>query len=956
MENSILKRRLAKCVSRLFAATLLVGGPMGWLSCTDDLLTGTPAWLGSSIYEELESRGDFKTTLALINDPDLSETNYPEMLRRTGSVTLFVADDAAWSRFLQKRGVSSVSDLSKAEKKNLLKGSMINNAYLIELLSNKPGDPPAEGSFMRRASRMDISDSIPVAQNSEFPIVNPARVVVDVNGNESTVDYWAAVRDRKQILLYKDNTEPTMVHFTPDFMLVNDLVKEDIQKLTNGECQDVDRSYINGRPIAMNDGRWPEKDVNTDGSAKKFLQDITCQNGYIHVLEEVAEPLPNMAEIIRTKPQFSIFSSLLERYSYPQFIGVREVDGKTDSIFVKRYFNEGHADRALNTVSETDTKLSEVLSLDPGWNNYRINSGNADVTSSNDGAAIFVPTNEWMQYYITSGDGKAIGVKYGYNWDNVPDEIVLPFLNNCMKNSLITTSPSKFENVKNTESEVMGLTAEKVDSCFMACNGVVYQMNAVYVAPDHQSVFFPVRLRQDEDLSIMYRFISDTRYKPGGGVSWTKNWTGYENKAYVNSMASTYSFLLPKDTAFAALVDPFSLYDRTQPVSAIRYYVDALDKNFPVSAQMFECEYDTLAAEYVVTDKATTFQPRNNNENGLGLINNRLTDFFNNLIVVHGKKGSETFHPGRDIYLTKGGNPIKVQFQGTTVTGIAGSAQMEKGTFIPVENELTFDLTENGNGVSYVLDEFPTTTLTTPYQLLNDTVNHLDFLPFANLLESSSILSAQNDFDGTHVCIGRALNILGNFHYTIFVPRAEKINALIAAHKLPSEEEYDLWKQVEDSAVILKNADLITEEQYDSIKHVKDSCQAIIQTVINNFIRYHVQDGSVYLGGEQGAIVYETASYDDATSRFRRLNVNNSGTAITVTDARGHQTNVVVGAQSNLVSRQYVFEKSTRWFYVTSPVVIHMIDDVLLYSDDQLLPDDFPMPTFPPTPSEVKRN
>ena len=72
MENSILKRRLTSRVSRLFAAALLVGGPLGWSSCTDDLLTGTPTWLGSSIYEELESRGDFQTTLDLINDPDLS--------------------------------------------------------------------------------------------------------------------------------------------------------------------------------------------------------------------------------------------------------------------------------------------------------------------------------------------------------------------------------------------------------------------------------------------------------------------------------------------------------------------------------------------------------------------------------------------------------------------------------------------------------------------------------------------------------------------------------------------------------------------------------------------------------------------------------------------------------------------------------------------------------------------
>ena len=49
-------------------------------------------------------------------------------------------------------------------------------------------------------------------------------------------------------------------------------------------------------------------------------------------------------------------------------MSLETVDGQVDSIFVKRYFNSGKEDRAQNTVTETDTKLSEVLSLDPGWN------------------------------------------------------------------------------------------------------------------------------------------------------------------------------------------------------------------------------------------------------------------------------------------------------------------------------------------------------------------------------------------------------------------------------------------------------------------------------------------------------------------------------------------------------------------------------------------------------------
>ncbi|MCR5181187.1 MAG: fasciclin domain-containing protein [Bacteroidaceae bacterium] len=978
MENSILKRRLAKGASRVFAAMLLIGGPLSWTSCTDDLLTGTPTWLGSSIYEELESRGDFQTTLALINDPDLSETNYPEMLRRTGSLTLFVADDAAWKKYLDARGVSSVNELSKAEKKNLLKGAMINNAYLIELLSNKPGDPPTEGLFMRRSSRVDISDSIPVVLASEMPPYNPARIESDTAGNTSVIDYWSHVRGRANILLYKDNNAPTMVHFTPDFMSSNDIVQQDIQVLTNGACQTTDRSYINGLPVAENDGRWPDKDVNTDGSAKEFLQDITCQNGYIHVLESVPEQLPNMAEIIRTKPQFSIFSSLLERFSYPQFIGMREVEGRSDSIFVKRYFNNGK--NAFDTPSDSETPLSSVLTLDPGWNAYCINTTNEQITANTDGAAIFVPTDEWMNYYITQGDGKPIGVKYNYNWDNVPDAIVLPFLNNCMKSSLISSTPSKFDNVKDTQSEPMGLTVDKVDSCFMACNGVVYQMSNVYVAPEHQSVFFPVTLRQDQDLSVMYRFISDTRYKPPTHA-YTMDWTGYENQAYVNSMASTYSFLLPKDEAFTNIIDPYGIYEQNlsnkKPV-AYRYYIDSQSKNFPVSAEAFVV--DTTGGQMIVTDEPATFQPTSTDSKGLGFINNRMTDFFDNLIVVHGSKGSQTFHPEQEIYLTKAGSPIKVQFSGTKVTGIAGSAQMERGTFIPVKEDMIFDQTEAGNGVSYVLDSIPSTTLTAPYDILHDTISHPDFSLFATLIGPSSSIISKNFGSADYPYINYGINILSKYHYTIYVPQNDKIQELIDKHKLPTIEEYDEWQSVIDSAKVIKDIfdslytdfknsadkddevlkqqwadrETLENEKYDSIETKAKSCMAFIDSVQTNFVRYHIQDGSIYLGGEQTSNVYETAAYDEATSLFRRLNVGNSGSAITVTDARGKVANVVAGDHSNLVSRQYAFNKN-RWIYSSAYVVVHTIDNVLLYSDDQLLPDGFPKPTYPVADFEVKR-
>ena len=150
-------------------ALLALGGSAGLSSCKDDLLVGTPSWLGSSIYEELESRGNFQTTLALINDPEMAEAGYADVLRRTGSRTLFVADDAAWQRFFQRKGISGLSGFSTADKKMILKSSMVNSAYLIELLSNLAGDEPERGACMRRESLQDPDGPHPRDASGRVP-------------------------------------------------------------------------------------------------------------------------------------------------------------------------------------------------------------------------------------------------------------------------------------------------------------------------------------------------------------------------------------------------------------------------------------------------------------------------------------------------------------------------------------------------------------------------------------------------------------------------------------------------------------------------------------------------------------------------------------------------------------------------------------------------------------------
>ena len=171
----------------MIAIGLMLGTATLFQSCEDDLLTGQPSWLGNSIYDELDSDGNYKTVLRLIDD-----LGFHDKMSRTGSVTIFVADDAAFDQWFQtnKLGVRSYEQLSTAQKKQLLNKSMINNAYLIELMSNVSADPPEAGKAMRRPNSSSVFDSIYVMRHE------------DMNGD---MPAWAWYKqNKKDIILFKD--------------------------------------------------------------------------------------------------------------------------------------------------------------------------------------------------------------------------------------------------------------------------------------------------------------------------------------------------------------------------------------------------------------------------------------------------------------------------------------------------------------------------------------------------------------------------------------------------------------------------------------------------------------------------------------------------------------------------------------------------------------------------------
>ena len=133
-----------------------------------------PSWLGGSIYSELKDGGQltgtFTTYLRLIDD-----LGYAETLNRTGSKTIFPANDEAFQRFFKSNewGASSYDDLTYAQKKLLLYSSMLDNALLTNMLANVESTASttgmSEGMALKHPSNISVIDTITKIMPSEMP-------------------------------------------------------------------------------------------------------------------------------------------------------------------------------------------------------------------------------------------------------------------------------------------------------------------------------------------------------------------------------------------------------------------------------------------------------------------------------------------------------------------------------------------------------------------------------------------------------------------------------------------------------------------------------------------------------------------------------------------------------------------------------------------------------------------
>ncbi|MBQ9636618.1 MAG: fasciclin domain-containing protein [Prevotella sp.] len=837
---------------------LLLSGTALLQSCDKDELVGQPSWLGNSIYERLQEDGNYNYTLRLIDD--LGQT---AVLSQTGSKTLFVADDGVYDEFFKSNtwGVRKYDDLTSAQKKLLFNSAMVNNAYLVELLSNVSGNPPMEGQCMRRETAASVFDSV-------------ARIYPDQMPNTS---FWAKYKDHKDgIVLLRDNTTKPMIHFLPVFMRQNNITDEDLSILTNGASNTTADAWVNGKKI--------------------IERDITCKNGYIQKVDGLATSSDNMAEIIRTHANMSRFSSLLDRFCAPYYdeSATREYNrlyNNTDSVYTLKYFSEtsnlGDYSSVTTGVLNSDPDgnvVDATLGFDPGWNQYMY-SNTTDMDLHYDAGAILVPTNTALDFWWNH-DGKVLQDMYGA-WENVPMKVLVKMLDINLIRTFTETVPSKFKNiVDNTTKVSLGVQKENVDSCFMGCNGVVYLLNKVFTPASYSSVSFPA-LVNEQTMNVIYWAIENLDFEP-----------------YLNSMDSYYSFIIPTNNAMLYYIDPCT-YGGTTSV-LFEFYYDKDRKT--VRAHRYS--YDLANHQVIEGARAMT-------DASDAQVQNRLRDLLDNLIIVGNIEDGHTY------YRTKGGSVIRVDHAGQEgVMTVSGGLQLEDN--IPVTVQTIYDQTTSGNGKSYVVENsLPMGSKRSLYSILNGRENCGKFLDL--LLNGGTANTLLKTRLSSYTCADYNCSLFDAYNYTVYVPTDAEIERLHAEGVLPDWEDYEN----------------LTADMFGGNATALRQARKVISDRILNFLKYHIQDNSVFIGGEGTTDVkYETSTLNPANNRFYSVSVTADDNDMTIVDQLNNVRRVVKGNNYNLIGREYWIQSASNVasvsLYNASDLVVHQIDGALFYDQSQL--------------------
>ena len=944
---------------------------IGLVSCKKEYLVPEgelPSWLGESIYKELQQpsqlQGSFNTYCKLIDD-----LGYAEVLGKTGSKTIFPANDEAFAKFFaggnNKFGVSSYDQLTRSQKAELLFSTMIDNAILVGALSNKQNSTGnmLQGQLIKHATNMRLSYAVKPFSTQEMPANNKYFSRFQKEG-------------RNSVLAVFDNTVAPMVHLTGEYLLNNDMTvagdNSDFKILTGHEYVDGDAYIFNHKVIKA---------------------DVVCQNGYIHQLDEVLVNPGNMAEVLRSGNDTRYFSRILDYYSFPdadmtltESYNDSSATTTQDTIFAIRYLSKNSQRAKLSQpVRGVTVADNQLLNFDPGWNYYNptLKGGSSDDDAEL--AACLAPSDAAVEDYFLKesayilknlGDASLPLTAENLNAHldavyNSDPSIFVSIVNNVMKSYLSKTVPSKFSTVQNDAFEFLDVTTDDINlksdgkyDVTIANNGVIYKMKKLFGPKLYNSVLGPASVYKD--MRMMGEMLNDHQTTAGVGSK-----LGADMYYYLLSMKARYGLFVPTDneTQFI-IIDPASVKD-ADGLKGLRFRFDPqADGSFHILVKKYIYQsgpYNELSS-YVEAADAKDINIET------GMFNSQIKDFLDYCTIVladsteTGKGSAQYGLYGNKYYKTKHGGAIVVNGN-----KVAGGLQVSDPAQWSTITE-TFDANSSDakieNGTVYRLDYPIQPTIKSVMQTLSRSefydenadydvaapdndhflnfclmFNNEDIYTFAGILKGNESEAQKNTKMKAYRIIDDKDNwgMLSAYNYTIYAPTYTAMVKAQQSMGLPT------WKKV---MAIVSDWENAVDESGNPFAS-KDAASAYVKSQLEKmtkFVRYHTQNSSLFADRYFKNYDPNTGltSPEPAFSTFcsnsigiaQTLTVTGGANTLKVKDASGNVVTIDASSDTaNLIARDITTSKENNSSYgaynvieSSSFVTVHGIDTPLCFN------------------------
>lgn len=985
-----MENRLCRMSKSLLGAALLLSTCGITYSCSDELdVSSSSGVMGASLYDELKNAQNFTNVTRMIDDLGLQE-----VLAKTGSRTLFVANDSAFAEFYRNGnnifGARSYEDLTLAQKRMLLNSGMLENAYLLEMMPNLGSTSGiTKNECLRQPTSAAYTDTVSYFTAAELP--RSYNNQLDDDGHPIETD-WTKYNTpgnalRPGMWLATGDAAPMMTHFMRGQLAANNITNDDVNFiLGNSAAGDNEVIYIN------------------DAAVKSDHQDVACMNGYYNELNKVMVAPQNMAEVLRTNSNTQIFSHMLDRFSTPvynasltqQFNALRTEDQQIDSVFQKRYYSERSIGGAIFNTNPTSGKTAaDLLSFDPAWSSY----AGPSIGTQQDMAVIFAPNDDALLRYFNEGGGVDFINRYAPGMggsdvasviqkiDQIPLSIIKELINNLMKASFNASVPSKYLTIMNDARDRMfenlrledGTTISDVNSyksfiekCLLANNGVIYVTKGVVTPASYASVAGPVIISDSTHIFSSIITADDGFIQ---GSSYNSAPVQQYFSTYMKAMQSQFTLFVPTDGSLAngTYVDPAAYSAAANRKCWTFTYDNTSTSVIPVRTQAYQYNINSGKGSRRSQDTHTPSQlSAAYSTTAAGAPEKiMLIEMVNQHLIVHDQdNGDQGVYNGQRYFVSRSGAPVYVKELGSDPNRL-GDGMVVQGGFQLWRNRL-LDLTGTademlshvvegydktatsntyGNGYTYFIDSPMEPTLQTVADVMQDEDYSSEFSTFWDLAQTQfasygqDVLNAAGLIDQNADQSDRESQ---QKFYSIF-QSATNYGGAGSRMNVQMFNNYRYTVYVPTNAALdaaiaaglptwQSISEYITAHQgADGSLSAADSLAVRGMTVyLVNFLKYHFQDNSVFVDNITDEGDYSTSCVNNETNAYISITATQTPGHLQLRDASGRTVNV-----NNGVSNIFARDMELNGYYISAThvtsnsfSVIHQIDDVLHFDEE----------------------